>query len=322
VSVDLPPVLVARPPHGQTNQRCSAAGLTAPLDLESHRQHASAFSDCGLRPRRILRDPSWLVASGAIGCRDRKWCRATVFTQKDPQPLGAGSPFESAYAYTGNQPTVMTDPSGLRSESPARNPIDDHTPAPSGVASHCYPDCGKAGSQPPHCASRYGVGYRRLDGPNSRDEALSLIDCLSYEVSKILFMPITVYQTWVQDKRQPDGDPDGDPGWLNFRTDGCSGPVADSLAIACVKHDFGWRNWWFFSSTRNHGQYVTNGVFAHDLWELCGSVGGPGPDAIYRASCRTNTKLIVKTVERFSASSPPSFIRTLFASAGRTLRVN
>jgi hypothetical protein len=40
--------------------------------------------------------------------------RATVFTQTDPTPNGAGHPFESAYAYAGNNPAVYVDPSGLR----------------------------------------------------------------------------------------------------------------------------------------------------------------------------------------------------------------
>ena len=36
------------------------------------------------------------------------------FTQTDPMPLGAGSPFESAYVYVGNNPVVYVDPGGLR----------------------------------------------------------------------------------------------------------------------------------------------------------------------------------------------------------------
>jgi hypothetical protein len=45
------------------------------------------------------------------------------FTQTDPQPLGAGSPFESAYVYAGNDPTVYTDPSGLRKvQKPCKAP--------------------------------------------------------------------------------------------------------------------------------------------------------------------------------------------------------
>ena len=41
----------------------------------------------------------------------------TVFTQTDPAPLGAGSPFESAYGYGGNSPALYSDPSGLRKQS-------------------------------------------------------------------------------------------------------------------------------------------------------------------------------------------------------------
>jgi hypothetical protein len=36
------------------------------------------------------------------------------FTQTDPMPMGAGSPFESSYVYAGARPTVMTDPGGER----------------------------------------------------------------------------------------------------------------------------------------------------------------------------------------------------------------
>ena len=37
------------------------------------------------------------------------------FTQPDPMPLGAGSPYEQAYAYADDRPTAMVDPSGQRS---------------------------------------------------------------------------------------------------------------------------------------------------------------------------------------------------------------
>jgi hypothetical protein len=40
---------------------------------------------------------------------------ATVFTQTDPMPMGAGSAFEGSYVYGGSRPSVMTDPSGERS---------------------------------------------------------------------------------------------------------------------------------------------------------------------------------------------------------------
>jgi hypothetical protein len=43
--------------------------------------------------------------------------RATVFTQTDPTPLGAGSPFEQAYAYARSNPLTYIDPSGLRATS-------------------------------------------------------------------------------------------------------------------------------------------------------------------------------------------------------------
>lgn len=38
-----------------------------------------------------------------------------LFTQTDPMPRGAGSAFESPYAYANNNPAVYVDPSGLRS---------------------------------------------------------------------------------------------------------------------------------------------------------------------------------------------------------------
>lgn len=44
-------------------------------------------------------------------------CFATLherFTQTDPWPMGASSPFESAYVYARNNPGVYVDPSGLR----------------------------------------------------------------------------------------------------------------------------------------------------------------------------------------------------------------
>ena len=43
-------------------------------------------------------------------------CVVGQFTQTDPAPLGAGHPFESAYAYGLNNPLVYTDPSGLRGQ--------------------------------------------------------------------------------------------------------------------------------------------------------------------------------------------------------------
>ncbi len=43
------------------------------------------------------------------------------FTQTDPLPMGAGSPFESPYVYGMNNPLVFTDPSGLRATVGAPN---------------------------------------------------------------------------------------------------------------------------------------------------------------------------------------------------------
>jgi hypothetical protein len=72
------------------------------------------FRECDLRPRRASQCSSVQVTSGANYDRDRKWCRATVFTQTDPMPMGAGSSYEQSYAYAGNNPAVYIDPSGLR----------------------------------------------------------------------------------------------------------------------------------------------------------------------------------------------------------------
>jgi RHS repeat-associated protein len=53
-----------------------------------------------------------------------------AFTQTDPMPYGAGTAFESAYVYAGDRPTLMTDPSGLRSKSTVEfdNPIAEYDP--------------------------------------------------------------------------------------------------------------------------------------------------------------------------------------------------
>lgn len=46
--------------------------------------------------------------------------RAQQFTQTDPMPYGAGSAFESAYAYAMSNPLMYIDPSGLRGEKPKK----------------------------------------------------------------------------------------------------------------------------------------------------------------------------------------------------------
>lgn len=46
------------------------------------------------------------------------------FTQTDPQPLGAGSAFESAYVYALNNPLVYTDPTGMRSRPTYQRALD------------------------------------------------------------------------------------------------------------------------------------------------------------------------------------------------------
>jgi hypothetical protein len=67
-------------------------------------------------PRRTTSGQS-IVSSYA--CDDQQNFVATVFTQTDPMPEGAGSAFESSYVYAGNNPVVYVDPSGLRKASTA-----------------------------------------------------------------------------------------------------------------------------------------------------------------------------------------------------------
>lgn len=51
------------------------------------------------------------------------------FTQTDPMPMGAGTAFESSYAYVGSNPLVYVDPSGLcRQTTSTSNPIQSAMP--------------------------------------------------------------------------------------------------------------------------------------------------------------------------------------------------
>jgi RHS repeat-associated protein len=53
--------------------------------------------------------------NGSYNLRARRYVPTQGrFTQTDPMPLGAGSVYESAYAYAGNNPAVYVDPSGMR----------------------------------------------------------------------------------------------------------------------------------------------------------------------------------------------------------------
>ena len=72
------------------------------------------FPHHDLRPRRALRRSSVQRMSGADYNRSPKTLRATVFTQTDPMPMGAGSAYESSYVYAGDNPNIYSDPSGLR----------------------------------------------------------------------------------------------------------------------------------------------------------------------------------------------------------------
>jgi RHS repeat-associated protein len=71
--------------------------------------------------------------TGNYNLRARHYNPATGrFTQTDPMPYGAGSAFESAYAYALNNPLMYTDPSGLRGGLPgcpwSKNPIGSQQP--------------------------------------------------------------------------------------------------------------------------------------------------------------------------------------------------
>lgn len=102
--------------------------LSTPLTMSALRPSRSENTrprvrDSDLRLRRVLHDPKLQVMSGANYDRDPKTCRATVFTQTDPLPLGAGSAFESAYVYGLNNPLVYIDPTGLRGQVAGRSNV-------------------------------------------------------------------------------------------------------------------------------------------------------------------------------------------------------
>lgn len=125
--------------------RCSArraASLTSSLSLSAIGARRSGNTrsrvrDHGLRPHRAPRPSSPQVMSGANYDRNRKWCRATVFTQTDPLQADIGSPYPSAYVYGNNNPLVFTDPSGLRGQAAqgSANPVREGGPeAPNELA--------------------------------------------------------------------------------------------------------------------------------------------------------------------------------------------
>ena len=112
------------------------------------------FRDRQLRLRRVLHDPKLQVMSGANYDRDPESCRATVFTQTDPLPLGAGSVFESSYVYGRNNPLRFVDPSGKRAKEPVAAPIVDSAPV-------CVDGACSAGPPAPKSPSRL---VQLLDG--------------------------------------------------------------------------------------------------------------------------------------------------------------
>ena len=81
------------------------------------------------------------------------------FTQTDPLPMGAGSAFESAYAYGRNNPVRYVDPTGLRARVGAGNPIVGVEPAFTGVGAAV-----KAGDQ-----SRLGRTIAAIERRTSLD---------------------------------------------------------------------------------------------------------------------------------------------------------
>ena len=95
--------------HSRRAERVSRIGNTRPR-----------FGESGLRSRRASQRVKRQDTSGVdYDCSSKLWW-ATVFTQTDPAPLGAGTAFESAYVYGLNNPVMYTDPSGLRGSMPGQ----------------------------------------------------------------------------------------------------------------------------------------------------------------------------------------------------------
>jgi hypothetical protein len=84
------------------------------------------------------------------------------FTQTDPMPLGAGSAFESPYAYGLNNPLIDTDPPGLRGQLAGcawkNNPIASQQPDLMALSSQILIPV--PGTLPPRTVP---CGLRRLD---------------------------------------------------------------------------------------------------------------------------------------------------------------
>ena len=114
---------VAELPHTSDVERLTAAEPVG-NERSPFRKHASARSPPRVTtPSRSSRPE----AAGHVGCnfdRTTESLRATVFTQTDPMPMGAGTAFESPYAYGMNNPVMYTDPSGMRSRPTYQRALD------------------------------------------------------------------------------------------------------------------------------------------------------------------------------------------------------
>ena len=131
LDLERPPV-ASSSPRPFAPARCSTrrdTNLSSQLSLSASaalrsRNMRPRVRDRGLRPHRAPHGSSGQVMSGANYDRGTESLRATVFTQTDPQPMGAATPFESAYVYGRNNPGVYVDPSGKRGVVPGVQPVD------------------------------------------------------------------------------------------------------------------------------------------------------------------------------------------------------
>lgn len=70
-------------------------------------------------------------------------------------------------------------------------------------------------------------------------------------------------------------------GGFNWSADGCSGPLPNSMHDACLRHDFGWRNWKGLSKSRKRAKGYTNANFRSDMQSICGGY----KNGMARATC-------------------------------------
>ena len=111
---------------------------------------------------------------GRTRARLRMTATATLsrdrFTQTDPMPMGAGTAFESSYAYVGSNPLVYVDPSGLcRQTTSTSNPIQSAMPDRLAFVSSAV----SSGGPDPRCGSLWAkivekvLRNKRLGGGSS-----------------------------------------------------------------------------------------------------------------------------------------------------------